>query len=147
MDKRPCTDLMKDELSLGKEIWVSYEQEGFLFFVGSFLGAGLALRGVPVPKRRYERREPTDNWQQLRPLLKDTAQITYEVIRPVVLWGVTPKERAAETGMSQRAIYYRANLFDTAGMASLLPVEPPPPIPKQDKRALPPPIRTAIFCA
>lgn len=97
-----------------------------------------------MPKRRYERREPTDNWQQLRPLLKDSAQITYEVIRPVVLWGVTPKQLAAETGMSQRTIYYRANLFDAAGMASLLPAEPPPPIPKQDKRALPPPIRQEI---
>ncbi len=97
-----------------------------------------------MPKRRYERREPTDDWQQLRPLLKDTAQINYEVIRPVVLWGITPKERAAETGMPQRSIYYRANLFDQAGMASLLPAEPPPPIPKQDKRALPPSIRQEI---
>ena len=52
-----------------------------------------------MPKRRYEQREPTQDWQQLRPLLKDTARITYEVIRPVVLWGQTPKERAAETGM------------------------------------------------
>lgn len=102
----------------------------------------MALRGGPaVPKRRYERREPTDEWQQLRPLLKDTTQIQYEIIRPIVLWGETPKERTAETGMSQRAIYYRANLFDAIGMASLLPPEPPPPIPRQDKRALPPPIR------
>ncbi len=93
-----------------------------------------------MPKRRYERREPTENWQQLRPLLKDTAQITYEVIRPVVLWGVTPKERAAETGVPQRSIYYRANLFDQAGKASLLEAVPPPPIPKQEKRTLPPPI-------
>lgn len=97
-----------------------------------------------MPKRRYERREPTDDWQQLRPLLKDSAQVQYEILRPVVLWGVTPKERAAETGMPQRTIYYRANLFDQAGMASLLPVEPPPPVPKQDKRALPPPIRQEI---
>ena len=29
-------------------------------------------------------------------------------------------------------------------MASLLPAEPPPPIPKQDKRTLPPPIRQEI---
>ncbi len=97
-----------------------------------------------MPNRRYEPREPTENWQQLRLLLKDTAQINYEVIRPVVLWGVTPKERAAETGVPQRSIYYRANLFDQAGMASLLPVEPPPPIPKQDKRPLPPSIRQEI---
>ncbi len=57
-----------------------------------------------MPKRRYEQREPMHDWQQLRPLLKDSAQITYEVIRPVILgWG-TPKERSAETGMSMRSM-------------------------------------------
>jgi hypothetical protein len=39
-----------------------------------------------MPKRRYERREPTHDWQQIQPLLKDPAQINYEVIRPVILW-------------------------------------------------------------
>lgn len=97
-----------------------------------------------MPKRRYERREPTHDWQQIRPLLKDTAQISYEVIRPVILWGVTPKERGAETGVSSRTIYYRATLFDQAGMASLLPPEPPPSVPKLDKRSLPPDIRQEI---
>ncbi len=100
-----------------------------------------------MPKHRYQRREPTDDWQQLRPLLKDSGQITYEIIRPVVLWGVSPKERAVETGLSQRTIYYKANLFDQAGMASLLPPEPPPPVPKLDKRALPPPVRQVIVDA
>lgn len=100
-----------------------------------------------MPKHRYQHREPTDKWQQLRPLLKDSGQITYEIIRPVILWGVTPKERAVETGMSQRTIYYKANLFDQAGMASLLPPEPPPPVPKLDKRTLPPPVRQAIVDA
>src|SRR5256886_7305302 len=65
-----------------------------------------------MPKRRYERREPTHDWQEIRPLLKDSAQITYEILRPVLLWGQTPKERGVETGMSPRTIYYRANLFD-----------------------------------
>lgn len=97
-----------------------------------------------MPKRRYERREATHDWQTIRPLLKDSAQITYEILRPVLLWGQTPKERGAETGMSPRTIYYQANLFDQTGMASLLPPEPPPPIPKQDKRELPPPIRQEI---
>jgi transposase len=49
--------------------------------------------------------------------------------------------------MSQRTIYYKANLFDQAGMASLLPPEPPPPVPKLDKRALPPPVRQAVVDA
>jgi putative transposase len=97
-----------------------------------------------MPKRKYERREPTHNWQELRPLLKDPAQITYEIIRPVILFGMTSKERAEQTGMSQRTIRYKANLFDVSGMASLLPPETPPAAPQLDKRALPPAIRQAI---
>src|SRR5260370_7359131 len=100
-----------------------------------------------MPKRRYERREPTHDWQQIRPLLKDSAKMTYEIIRPVILWGQPPKERGAETSMSPRTIYYKANLFDQAGMASLLPPEPPPPVLKLDKRSLPPPMRQAIVDA
>ena len=65
-----------------------------------------------MPKCRYERHEPTYEWQQIQLLLKDTAQINYEVIRPVILWGAMPKERGAETGVSPRTIYYRAKLFD-----------------------------------
>src|SRR5579863_1235625 len=97
-----------------------------------------------MPKRRYEQRELTHDWQQIRPLIKDTAQITYEVIRPCILGWETPKERAAETGMPVSSIYYKANLFDQAGMASLLPPAPSPEIPKQDKRSLPPHIRQEI---
>lgn len=97
-----------------------------------------------MPKQRFERHEPTHEWQQLRPLLKDPTQLTYEIIRPVILGWETPKERSAETGMPQRTIYYKANLFDQAGMSGLLPPEPPPAIPKLDKRSLPPPMRQAI---
>jgi len=97
-----------------------------------------------MPKRRYERREPTHDWQQIQPLLKESAQINYEVIRPVILGWQTPKERGAETGVSPRTIYYKANLFDQAGMASLLPPEPLPAVPKLDKRTLPPDIRQEI---
>lgn len=97
-----------------------------------------------MPKYLYERREPTHDWPQIRPRLTDSAQITYEIIRPVILFGTTPKERSEETGMPQRTIYYKANLFDASGMASLLSPEPPPPVPKLDKRTLPPPMRQAI---
>jgi putative transposase len=97
-----------------------------------------------MPKQRFERHEPTHDWHQLRPLLKDPTQLTYEIIRPVILGWETPKERSAETGMPQRTIYYKANLFDQAGMASLLPPDPPPAVPKLDKRSLPPPMRQAI---
>jgi hypothetical protein len=97
-----------------------------------------------MPKRRYERRESIHEWSQIRPLLKDTTQIKYELIRPVILWGADVKEWVAETGEPRSTIYYQANLFDQAGMASLLPPEPPPLVPKLDKRTLPPPIRQAI---
>src|SRR6266851_2503671 len=97
-----------------------------------------------MPKRRFERQEPTHEWSHIRPLLKDSAQIKYELIRPVILWGVNVKERAAETGEPRSTIYYQANLFDQAGMASLLPPEPPPSVPKLDKRTLPPPLRQTI---
>src|SRR5260221_1041142 len=33
-----------------------------------------------IPKRRYERREPTQKWARIRPLLQDSAQIKYELI-------------------------------------------------------------------
>jgi hypothetical protein len=85
-----------------------------------------------MPKRRYEDREPSHEWSQIRPLLKDAAQIKYELIRPVILWGVSVKERAAETGEPRSSIYYQANLFDQAGMASLLPPAPPPKVEKLD---------------
>jgi hypothetical protein len=34
-----------------------------------------------MPKQRYQRRELTHDWQQIRPLLKDPAQITSEILR------------------------------------------------------------------
>jgi hypothetical protein len=37
-----------------------------------------------MPKRRYEQSAPTHEWQQSPPLLKDTAQIHYKVMRPVI---------------------------------------------------------------
>jgi len=64
-----------------------------------------------------------------------------------VLFGVSPEERAVETGVSKSSLYAKANLFDQAGMASLLPPVPPPAIPTQDKRTLPPPVRQAIVDA
>jgi len=84
----------------------------------------LQRKGAAMPTRRYERREPTHDWNEIRPLLKDPAQFQYEIIRPVILFGQTPKERAAETGVPRSTIYYRSNLFDQAGMASLFPAAP-----------------------
>jgi transposase InsO family protein len=102
---------------------------------------------VGVPRQRYVRREPTQEWSALRPLLKDTAQVSYEIVRPAVLFGVSPVERARQTGVSKSWLYAKASLFDQAGMAALLPPVSPPSISKQDKRTLPPPMRQAIVDA
>jgi hypothetical protein len=100
-----------------------------------------------MPKQRYERREPTHEWSQIRPLLKNPTQIHFEILRPIVLFGVSPKERVEETGTSKSSLYTKAHLLDQAGMASLLPPVPPPEIPRHDKHTLPPPMRQAIVDA
>lgn len=98
-----------------------------------------------MPTRRYAQHEPTHEWQRIRPLLHDAAQLTYEIIRPIVLFGTSATERAAETGMARRTIYYQASLFEQGGMASLVPLAAPPPVAPLDQRTLPPPIRQEII--
>jgi putative transposase len=82
---------------------------------------------------------PTDDWQQLRLQLDWPEQTRYELIRPVVVFGSPPVERARQTGVSARTIYRRVGGFDAFGMRSLFEAEP-----VEDKRALPPTIRRAI---
>ena len=60
-----------------------------------------------MPKQRCECHEPTHDWQQLRPLLKDSAHLAYEIIRLVILGWETPKGRSADTGILPRTIHYR----------------------------------------
>jgi putative transposase len=82
---------------------------------------------------------PTDDWQQLQFQLDWLEQQRYELIRPVVVFGSTPVERAEQTGMSARTIYRRVERFDQFGMQSLFEAEP-----VEDKRAFPVAIRQAI---
>ena len=44
--------------------------------------------------------EPTDDWQQLQFQLDWLEQQRYELIRPVVVFGSAPVERAEQTGAS-----------------------------------------------
>jgi hypothetical protein len=83
--------------------------------------------------------EPTDEWQQLQFHLDWTEQTRYELIRPVVVFGSRPLDRAKQTGVSARTIYRRAERFDQLGMQSLFEAEP-----IKDQRALPAAIRQAI---
>jgi transposase InsO family protein len=92
-----------------------------------------------MPKRTRTKVEPTDDWQQLKLLANTPEQLTYELIRPVVLYGRSPAQRAKETGAAQRTIHRRAAQFADAGMRSLFapPAEP--------HRTLAPEIRQAIL--
>ena len=64
------------------------------------------------------------------------------MLRPVVLFGRTPAERAAETGVAERTLRRRADRFAAAGMASFFEAVTPT---LDDRRALPPEIRLAIL--
>lgn len=76
---------------------------------------------------KRQRIAPTDNWQQLELHFTSPEQRTYELIRPVVLFGLSAAERAKQTGTAQRTIYRRVQRFETEGMASLFDESQPAP--------------------
>src|SRR5437763_11577629 len=92
-----------------------------------------------MPLRKRQRIEPTDDWPQLQLQLTWPEQVTYELIRPVVLFGYSPAERAQQTGVPARTIYRKADRFDAQGLSSLFASAPP-----VAPRVLPPVIRRAI---
>jgi putative transposase len=75
--------------------------------------------GNAAPARLRPRLEPSDDWQQLQLLSQFPEQLTYELIRPVVLFGHSPAERAQQTGAAARTLYRQAARFAKDGMASL----------------------------
>ncbi len=86
------------------------------------------------------RATPTDDWQQLDLLVRFPEQRTYELIRPVVLFGRSPAERARQTGAPQRTLARQAARFEREGMASLFG---PPKVERH--RTLPEEIQRAIL--
>jgi putative transposase len=89
--------------------------------------------------RKRPRTEPTDEWSQLRLQLAWPEQVSYELIRPVVLFGSAPAERAKQTGLPERTLRRKADRFDAEGMASVFE-----PARLATPRALPPAMRRAI---
>ena len=89
-------------------------------------------------RRRRQRVEPTDDWEQLALLCGWPEQTRYEEIRPLVLFGGSVVERASETKTSERTLYRRTDRFESEGMESLFDAE------KAKRRALPPRIRRMI---
>jgi len=64
--------------------------------------------------------EPTDEWEQVELLCGWPEQRDYELIRPLVMFGSSATQRAAETGAaSGRTLQRRVARFDAEGMESL----------------------------
>ena len=68
-----------------------------------------------MPAQQRQRIEPTDDWHQLELLARAPGQRGYELIRPVVLFGQSPAERAAETGAAERTLYRQVARFEQLG--------------------------------
>ncbi len=69
--------------------------------------------------RKRSRVERSEDWEQLELLCAWDEQREYERIRPLVLFGESVPERAAETGTSERTLYRRIAGFEENGMGSL----------------------------
>ena len=92
-----------------------------------------------MAKRTRDVHERTEDWAQLRLLLKWPEQVVYELIRPVVIFGETARARARATGEQGRTIGRRADRFDREGLPGLFPAERRDLV--EDPRCLPPPMR------
>jgi hypothetical protein len=60
---------------------------------------------------------PAEGWEQIALPTQWPEQRTYEVIRPVVLFGQSPAVRARETGAPRSSLYRQAPLFSLDGTA------------------------------
>ena len=88
--------------------------------------------------RRRQRVEHTEDWEQLKLLVRWPEQGRYEEIRPLVLFGDPVPERSEETGTSERTLYRRAESFERDGVESLFAAE------RARRKVLPPWIRRLI---
>jgi hypothetical protein len=69
---------------------------------------------MPAPKR--SRRERTDEWASIQQWTLWPEQELYEQIRPIILFGQTPGERAKEINAAQRTLSRKADEFERYGM-------------------------------
>lgn len=96
---------------------------------------------MPGPKR--ERRERTDEWARIKQWTLWPEQELYEQIRPIILYGQTPGERAKEINAAQRTLSRKADEFERYGMQSLFDSHQPREQ-TETSRSLPEEIRQAI---
>jgi len=74
-------------------------------------------------RRRRNRVEHTDGWEQIELLCGWPERRYYELIRPLVLFGGPLAERAQETHVAERTLYRRVSRFEAEGMESLFDSE------------------------
>jgi hypothetical protein len=96
-----------------------------------------------MPTMPRPQHQPTDDWAQLRLLVSSPEQETYELLRPIVLFGQPTTTRAEETGVAARTLRRKVARFAAIGMRSLFEFETDEP-PAVDRRTLPLGIRKAI---
>lgn len=95
---------------------------------------------MPSPARPYH--DPTHDWSQIQLFVTSPEQETYELLRPIVLFGQPARTRALDTGVPERTLRRKAARFDAIGMRSLFELDPPP---TKDRRRLPPEVRRVIL--
>ena len=93
-----------------------------------------------MARRPRQRIPATEEWQQLELLVETPGQRSYEVIRPVVLFGEPVPERATTTQTPARTIYRSVARFESHGLGGL---EPPPRLERHQR--LPAELRQAII--
>jgi len=93
---------------------------------------------MPTRKQHVHSEELSD----IRQLCLWKEQLLYERIRPVVLFGDTPAERAQQTDAQERTLRRQTERFDQEGMLGLF--RQPPQLASEDHRTLPPPVRQLI---
>jgi transposase len=96
-----------------------------------------------MPRASRPRQPPTDEWAQLRLLVTSPAQETYELLRPIVLFGQPIPARARETAVPERTLRRTVARFDAHGMRSLFDADALA-APPTARRGLPQAIRRAI---
>ena len=97
---------------------------------------------MPGPKR--SRRERTDEWASIKQWTLWPEQTLYEEIRPIILFGQTPGERAKEIDAAQRTLSRKADEFEKYGMQSLFASEEHGGA-RESSKALSPEIRQLII--
>src|SRR5262245_3860304 len=91
-----------------------------------------------MPKLTRVSRASDETWQQLELRFTFPEQRVYELIRPVVLYGQSPAQRATETGTPERTLYRQVQRFKHGGICGLCPPDtaPPPHVLPADLKAL-----------